>query len=485
MSPRHSTSLLARLALVVCLPACGDDTAKLPASDAAQPTVQGDAGPASADAGRAADAGPGLADASTSPTDGAVVTSNPDASAAAALATKSSMLRASSPSTANLSALGASNRAFAFDLYHQLSKNADGKNLLFSPYSISTALAMTYAGARGTTQSEMKTALHYDLEPGQLHEAFNAADLALASRGMGKAGADGTPFRLNVDNSIWSQKNPDYPVVPAFLDTLAVNYGAGLFQPDFKADPEGARGMINGWVSDRTQKLIPELLPQGSIDMGTRFVLTNTVYFNASWQKKFMPEKTSDAPFTKLDGSKVTASMMHEMFSMPYAEGDGYRAVALPYASNELSFVAVLPNQGQHDKVEAALSGPWFAALTAAWSNKSVELALPKLDYSAKANLNDALQALGMKAAFTSSADLSGMSSEPGLEITSVVHQAVIKVIEDGTIAAAATGVVVGTTSVMQMDQQITFDRPFFIAIVDAPTGELLFVGRVLDPTGK
>lgn len=402
-----------------------------------------------------------------------------------ASASKSSMLRATAPSTTNVAALGASNRAFAFDLYHQLAKAGDGKNLLFSPYSISTALAMTYAGARTSTASEMKTALHYDLDAPLLHEAFNATDLALTSRGMGQVGADGTPFRLNVDNSIWTQKSPDYPVVPAFLDLLAVNYGAGLFQPDFKADPEGARGMINGWVSDRTQKLIPELLPAGSIDTGTRFVLTNTVYFNASWQKKFMAEQTLDAPFTKLDGSKVTASMMRETFSIPYAEGDGYRAVALPYASNELRFVAVLPNLGQHDKVEAALNGPWFDALTAAWSTKSVGLSLPKLDYSAKANLNEALQKLGMKAAFTDKADFSGMSAEPGLEITSVVHQAVIKVIENGTIATAATGVTVGTTGIMVTDQQIAFDRPFFLAIVDAPTGELLFVGRVLDPTAK
>ncbi|MDB4989434.1 MAG: hypothetical protein JWN04_4612, partial [Myxococcaceae bacterium] len=248
-----------------------------------------------------------------------------------------------------------------------------------------------------------------------------------------------------------------------------------------------ARGSINGWVAEKTEQLIPELLPAASVDSLTRFVLTNTVYFNASWQKKFDAYETRDADFTKLDGSKQTVSMMSGALSIPYAEGSGYRAIALPYASDELRFIAILPSDGQFATLEKALSGSWFDALEASFSAKRVALSLPKLDYRAKASLKPAMRGLGMNAAFLSGAmGFAGIDADPDLYISDIIHQAVIKVTEEGTIAAAATAVVGATaTSIAQNDEIISFDRPFLIAIVDAPTGALLFVGRVLDPAAK
>lgn len=395
---------------------------------------------------------------------------------------KSELARQSAPNPSNVPALAGGNTAFAFDIFRRVSADNPGKNVVVSPYSISTALAMTYVGARGQTEAEMRQTLHFDLEQGPLHEAFNAVDLQLASRGQGKAGADGTPFRLNVNNSIWAQRG--FPIVPAYLDTLAVNYGAGVFLVDFAREHERARKAINAWVEEKTEKLIPELLPLGSIDSSTALVLTNTVYFNASWKTKFEEGQTQTAPFEKLDGSTVQVPMMNAgLDDVKYEKGEGFEAVALPYTSEELAFIAVLPDEGSYEQLERAADAAWFGRLSTALSRSSVQLALPKLDYRTSASLANALKALGMNAPFMG-ADFTGMTSQP-VEIADVIHEAVIKVFEGGTIAAAATAVVIRPTSVPQYEHTVRFDRPFLYAIVDQPTGHILFMGRVLDPAGN
>ncbi|MET0343865.1 MAG: serpin family protein [Polyangiales bacterium] len=392
---------------------------------------------------------------------------------------KSRLAHIETPDTGNVRALGSSNQAFAFDMYKQVAALNAGKNLVFSPYSISTALAMTYAGARGTTAQEMKSALHFDLEQPALHEAFNAAALGLAARGKGLTGADGTPFQLNVSNSIWQQR--DYQAVPSFLDTLALHYDAPVYLTDFAGAPEPARSAINAWVGSKTENLIPSLLPPGSITSLTRFVLTNTVYFNASWKTKFEKGATRPAPFTRVDGTEVEVDTMHAGMSLPYARGSNYTAVALPYASEELSFLALLPDEGKLSEVEAGLNVAWFDALRGRLAPASVQLSFPKMDYQMHASLVAVLKGLGVRAAFED-ADFSGMTSGT-VKITDVVHQAVIKVFEGGTIAAAATAVVASDDSEPQFDQTVRLDRPFLYAIVDAPTGQVLFLGRVMDPT--
>lgn len=396
---------------------------------------------------------------------------------------KSTLTREATPSTANLPVLATGNAEFAFAALHKLSEKESGKNVVFSPFSISTALAMTYAGARGQTAAEMKQTLHYELEQPALHEAFNAVDLALSSRGEGKAGADGTPFRLNVNNALWAQR--DYPVEAPFLDTLALHYGAGVFLADFFSAPEDSRQAINVWVEQKTEQLIPELLPRGSIDSHTVFVLTNTVYFNASWKTKFDVQATRPAPFTKLAGGIVEVQMMNAELEggVSYAKGEGYQAVALPYASEELSFVAVLPDQGAYEAVESAANAAWFTELRTKLAPTSAQLALPKFDYKTAASVKQTLMDLGMSTPFVEgAADFSGLTPR-SVYIADVIHQAVIKVIEGGTVAAAATAVIVGDESAPHFEHTLRFDRPFLYAIVDQPTGQILFLGRVLDPS--
>lgn len=395
---------------------------------------------------------------------------------------RSALTRVSEPSTTNVPALAAGNSAFAFDMLHQLSAAEPGKNLVFSPFSISTALAMTYAGARGDTQTEMKSTLHFGLEEPALHEAFNAVDRALAARGEGQLGADQMPFKLNVSNALWQQR--ELQVEAAFLDTLALHYGAGVFMLDFRTQPEPSRKTINSWVAQRTEQLIPELLPDNSIKTGTVLVLTNTVYFNASWQTKFDKNLTRDSPFQRADGSMVQVPMMNAGLTsgISYAQGAGYEAVSLPYAGDELAFIAVLPEGGSYAALEAGASATWFSQLQAQLAPSSVRLTLPKLDTKTATKLRTPLKALGMTRAFEAHAEFSGITPT-AVAIDDVIHQAMVKVFEEGTIAAAATAVVIAPTGVPSFDHVVSFDRPFLYAIVDRPTGQILFLGRVLDPS--
>jgi serpin B len=227
--------------------------------------------------------------------------------------------RDTSPSVdaSDLTALVDGNNAFAFDLYQVLEQT--GGNLFYSPYSISEALAMTYAGARGDTEKDMAQALNFTLSQDRLHPAFNSLDLQLKQRGQGAGGKNRTGFRLDVANAIWGQK--DYQFLEQYLDVLAQNYGAGLRIVDFIKQTEQSRLTINQWVSDQTQGKIKDLIPPGGINDMTRLVLTNAVYFNAAWQYPFNSDMTSDGPFYLLDGSSVNAPMMKQTESFGYAEG--------------------------------------------------------------------------------------------------------------------------------------------------------------------
>jgi serpin B len=390
--------------------------------------------------------------------------------------------RVTSPaaSQADLVALADGNRAFAFDLYQTL-KDTEG-NLFFSPYSISLALAMTYGGARNNTETQMADALSFPLTPERLHAAFNAVDLALASRGEGAQGADGEGFRLNIANDIWGQQG--YEFLPAYLDLLAQNYGAGLRVLDFAANPEQARVTINDQVSKDTEEKITELIPQGVIDELTRLVLTNAIYFNAAWQYPFEKTVTAPSDFFLLNGSKISVPMMRQQESFGYLKGDGYQVVELPYDGRELSMLILLPDQGQFDAFESQLSGQLLADIISGVQNKEVALSIPKFTYRSSFGLKEALVSLGMTDAFTPDvADFSGMDGTKNLYIQDVVHQAFVAVDEAGTEAAAATAVVVGVTSAPSEIITVDVNRPFVFVIRDLGTGTVLFVGRVVNPS--
>jgi serpin B len=398
-------------------------------------------------------------------------------------AVASSLERVSAPEVSGeaVDELVEGNTAFALDLYSRLVEEQGDENLFYSPYSISLALAMTYAGARGETEEQMADALHYTLPQDQLHPAFNALDQTLESRGEGAEGQDDEGFRLNIANAIWGQK--DYAFRDAFLDVLAVNYGAGLRLLDFAGAPERARNTINEWVSEKTEGKIEELIPRGLIGPMTRLVLTNAIYFNAAWAEPFEEEATRDGAFHPLTGSEVTVPMMRQTTSFGYTEGEGYQAVELPYDGRELSMVVLVPDEGAFHTFEGALDAERLSAIVDGLTNEQVTLTMPRFEYRSGFSVNDALKALGMTDAFSGSADFSGMTGSRDLFISSVIHKAFVSVDEEGTEAAAATAVAMVESAMPGEPVELTVDRPFIFTIRDIETGAVLFVGRVVDPS--
>ena len=404
----------------------------------------------------------------------------PEVRPVAAAIVQSEKLRVTSPKAdeADLVTLVDGNSAFALDLYQEL-KEKDG-NLFYSPYSISAALAMTYAGARGETEQQMADALNFDLPQNQLHPAFNLLDQELARRGEGAKGKDEEGFRLHVVNAIWGQK--EYTFLPTFLDILAENYGAGLRILDFANAPEESRLTINNWVSDQTENRIKDLIPQGMIDIFTRLVLTNAIYFNAAWQYPFREEATKDSPFYLLDGGEVTIPMMSQTESFGYAEGDDYQAVELPYDGRELSMVILLPRSGHFKAFEESLNAERIGVIINALDQRQVTLAMPKFEFESAFQMKETLIAMGMPVAFSDMADFSGMTGGRDLYISEVVHKAFVSVDEAGTEAAAATAVIMKLTAAPAEPVKFTANRPFILLIRDIKTGAILFLGRIVNP---
>jgi serpin B len=392
---------------------------------------------------------------------------------------RSQQARETSPAVApaDRQALAEGNAAFGQALYQQV--QAKNPNLVFSPISISTALAMTYAGARGETEAQMATALRFALPQARLHPAMNELTAALDARGEGTQGADGKPFRLKIVNTTWAQKG--FSMESPFLDVLAASYGAGVHVLDFIAATEPSRLQINRWVEQQTESRIKDLIPQGVINGDTRLVLTNAVYFNAAWKHPFV-KPTSDAPFTRLDGSTAMVPMMRHEVRLRAATLPGLVAVTLPYQDERLSMLVVLPDPGQLAQVESRLATEGLAPVTSALQETMVILGMPRFRFETPIDLKDALSALGMPIAFTERADFSGIHAAGGLLIQAVLHKAFIAVAEKGTEAAAATAVVVGRTS-LPTGLNVQVDRPFLFFVRDEPTGAILFQGRVADPS--
>jgi serpin B len=424
----------------------------------------------------------GLAIATAATAGGCAGEKDDPAPVAAVSEARSTLSREVAPpvAPADRQALADGNAAFALALYEQV--EAEHPNLVFSPASISTALAMAHAGARGETESEMAAALRFTLPQDRLHPAMNELTAALASRGEGKRGADGGPFRLRVVNTTWAQA--DFPLLPGFLDVLGVNYGAGVNLLDFASDPEAGRQAINGWVADQTEQRIKDLLKPGIVTSRTRVVLTNAVYFNAAWEIPFVAERTADRPFTRKDGSLVQVPMMSRGGSLRAGAVPGLaRAVVLPYEDQRLSMLVVLPEVGQLAALESQIGTAGLGAIDAALVERSVSLLLPRFRFETPVELGDALKALGMLQAFDADrANFRGLSNQ-ALYITAVVHKAFIAVAEKGTEAAAATAVVFGDPVSAPIEQPFPMlvDRPFLFFLRDA-SGAILFMGRVADP---
>ncbi|MEJ2597327.1 MAG: serpin family protein [Anaerolineales bacterium] len=376
--------------------------------------------------------------------------------------------------------LVAGDSAFAFDLYQAL--RGEAGNLFYSPYSLSIALAMTYAGARGETEQQMATTLHYTLPQEQLHPAFNGLDLALADEGDQQEGA----FRLDVANSLWGQE--DFPFRQEYLDLIARNYGSGLRLVDYIDDTqrEQARQAINDWVNAATQGKIEELIGKDILTDATRLVLANAIYFKGEWSEPFL-NGTREAPFTRLDGSQVSVPTMSRRATTPYLSGEDFQAVDLPYKGGRIAMLVVLPSEGQFEAFESGLNRERMQTILQGLEASDVKLYMPKFQFSTAYKLADTLKAMGMPDAFDKGrADFSGMYDPQkvagNLYLSHVVHKAYVAVDEIGTEAAAASGEVAEITS---MPIALRIDRPFLFLIHDMQTGTILFAGRVVDPQSE
>ncbi|MBN2722796.1 MAG: serpin family protein [Deltaproteobacteria bacterium] len=391
------------------------------------------------------------------------------------LQAKSELSRNLTPdvSETQLGELVSGNTEFALNLYEELVALESG-NIFYSPHSISIAMAMTWAGALGDTASQMADVLQFGSVAEEVHAAFNALDLELSSRGT----SDPEEFRLEIANAIWGQDG--YGFLQSFLDTLALNYGSGLFLLDFFADPENSRITINDWVAENTEDRIKDLLPEGSVTNNTKLVLTNAIYFKADWNTKFHPDSTYTGEFTQLNDSKVSVDMMNAQISLPHYQGANFSTVEMPYKGEDISMVVILPDEGEFENVEAAFNAELLSDIDSGFLTTDMILTFPKFSYEYKISLKDIFVDMGMTDAFDfGKADLSGMDGTNELYIMDVLHKAFVAVDEEGTEAAAATGVIVGDTSI----PSVTFNanRPFIYLIRDRVTGAILFVGRVVE----
>lgn len=365
--------------------------------------------------------------------------------------------------------------SFAFDAYRLLPV---GQNTAFSPHSVDVALSMVLAGAKGDTLTALQNALHAKLPLAQYHRAMNTIDAQLMSRGRGAAGKDGRPFRLSINNQLFG--NLEQHFEKTFLDVLAGEYGAGMRTLDFAKQPEPSRKSINDWVSNNTEKLIPELLKPGKITRDTVLALVNTMYFNAAWKTKFNRDSTAPAPFLLADGTQASVpTMSHQEMPMKYAKDGELDIVELPYQGDEVSMVILATAKGQLESFEKSLDGPKLRALLAKMENRTAALKLPKFEARSSTDLKEVLTGLGWGIAFSDTADFSGMTGKDELQLDSVVHEAVVKTDEDGTEAAAATAATFTRTSLPQF---IEINRPFIYLIRDQATQAVLFIGRISKP---
>jgi len=353
---------------------------------------------------------------------------------------------------------------FAGDLYRQLAR--DPGNLALSPLSISTALAMALAGARGQTAQEMTAVLRTPPDAALLEQLTRA----------GNAAGD----QLLLAQSLWVDRT--LPLLPDFLRANERQFRAKPEPADFARDLEGARAAINRWVSDNTKGKIPVLFGPGSLAASTRLVLASAVYFNGKWKTKFDPKSTSLAPFHSSGAASVQTPFMNRTARFPYAETANAQVLELPYMGGSLVFDVILPKPSTPlSTLEEAFAGDGLSAWLGRLQTREVAVALPKFRAESSFSLQPALSAMGMASAFTTAADFSGIDGRQDLAISRVMHKAFVDVSEEGTEAAAATGVGIALTS---FAPPVVFraDHPFLFLIRDTASGAVLFAGRLEQP---
>ena len=369
------------------------------------------------------------------------------------------------------------NNSFCFDLYKEL-KGEEG-NLFFSPYSISTALAMTYAGARGETEKEMAQVLHFPLTQESLHPAFSKlqSDLnAIQNKG---------DVQISIANSLWAQES--YKFLDSFIELNKKYYGAGLYFVDFIKKRETARKQINKWVEKETHDKIKELIKQPMLNIDTRLVLCNAIYFKGNWLSQFDKKKTYNRDFHVSPDTTILVPMMYQQTRLKYKCFGEFCALELPYEGNDLSMIIFLPNEYDgllefEDHLTADSVHVWIDELMKV-DEGLVMLNMPKFKTISEFELSRTLYDMGMPDAFSlPPADFSGMTGTKDLYISKVIHKAYVDVNEEGTEAAAATAVIMMKSVAMQ-PLEFKVDHPFIFLIRENQTGSILFIGRIVDPT--
>jgi serpin B len=365
-----------------------------------------------------------------------------------------------------------SNHEFAFNIYEELRVDLD--NVFLSPISISTALGMLHLGAEGNTESEMSDMLGVFQDDANDWHSGQGALVQEFDLGHN------CDYKLSVANKAFFQVGYEYN--PNFIDDLSLYYDSELSELNFSADPEAARQEINGWVSDKTNERIPELFSEGQIMSSTKLVLTNAIYMDAPWKDSFDPNNTYTTQFNKADGSTSDVEMMSG-FEMSYRVGihEDFQIVEIPYQGDDLAFTAIVPNAVDGlEEIEENLSVDSLAEWKSTMYATEGGLEMPKFEMRSKEILNDTLQKLGMVDAFGGSADFSGISEESQPRVNIVIHEAWLQISEEGTEAAAATGVGTFDTSA---PESVILNRPFLFMIEDKRSGSILFIGKISDPS--
>jgi len=366
------------------------------------------------------------------------------------------------------------NSYFGFDLYQEF--KSEEENLFFSPYSISTALAMTYAGARGQTEKEMAEVLHFSLAQEPLHSSFSKLQSEL------NAIQDKGHVQLSIANSLWAQQG--YHFLDTFFDLNKKYYGTGLNFVDFAAQTESARKTINIWVEDKTQQKIKELIKPRMVDSLTTLVLCNAIYFKGDWMSQFDKKRTIDSDFYTSSDKAIKVSMMSQKTKFKYNDFGDFSAIELPYEGNDLSMIIFLPKEIDGiAEFERNLTNDnvknWIDRLSNSYESE-ILVSLPKFKTTCEFELADILAEMGMPHAFAG-ADFSGMTGKKDLFISKVIHKAFVDVNEEGTEAAAATAVVMEKG--ISRSLRFRADHPFVFLIRENQTGSILFIGKIADPT--
>ena len=373
----------------------------------------------------------------------------------------------------------AASNLFGYSLFSELAKTSGDRNLVFSPYSVSSAMTIAYEGAGGKTATEMAAAMHLPADKGTLRGSFAGL--------YGKLNSAGSGVELSTANAIWVHK--DYQLKEGYLAVLRDAYAAGATNLDFSG---GAEGIINNWVEQRTNGKIKDLIPSGALSPMAPVVITNAVYFKGKWEQEFDKSKTQKEDFSLVSGEKVQAMMMGRLYEnnrTNYAEDGAAQAIELPYQGRNTSMVLILPKEegaGGIGFVEQELADGKLAQWRAALTPEKVSIYMPKFRLEETYGLEKVLSGMGMPTAFSDAADFGNMTDERNLKIGRVIHKVYVDVDEEGTEAAAATAVIMQATAYPMPEQIKVFraDRPFFFAIVEKDSGAVLFLGKVMDPRG-